>query len=151
MSLEQKECKKITSSNEKGIDKFKVDALLAFFIDKKEKKRDGPGRRKGGTVLGRKKEGRSWEKKERDGPWKKKRGTVLGKKEEGRSWEEKKRDGPGKKKRGTVLGEEKEGRSSEKEKRTSNPKNEKAFSYIKPKSTTKNRAKITIKVNNSSI
>lgn len=90
MSLEQKECKKITSSNEKGIDKFKVDALFAFFIDKKEKKRDGPGREK---------EGRSWEK----------------------------------------------------EKRTSNPKNEKAFSYIKPKSTTKNRAKITIKVNNSSI
>lgn len=90
MSLEQKECKKITSSNEKGIDKFKVDALFAFFIDKKEKKRDGPGR---------KKERRSWEK----------------------------------------------------EKRTSNPKNEKAFSYIKPKSTTKNRAKITIKVNNSSI
>ena len=80
MSLEQKECKKITSSNEKGIDKFKVDALFAFFIDKK-----------------------------------------------------------------------KEGRSLEKEKRTSNPKNEKAFSYIKPKSTTKNRAKITIKVNNSSI
>lgn len=90
MSLEQKECKKITSSNEKGIDKFKVDALFAFFIDKEEKKRDGPGR-------------------------------------------------------------EKEGRSLEKEKRTSNPKNEKAFSYIKPKSTTKNRAKITIKVNNSSI
>lgn len=88
MSLEQKECKKITSSNEKGIDKFKVDALFAFFIDKK--KRDGPGRKK-------------------------------------------------------------EGRSLEKEKRTSNPKNEKAFSYIKPKSTTKNRAKITIKVNNSSI
>ena len=116
MSLEQKECKKITSSNEKGIDKFKVDALFAFFIDKKEKKRDGPGRRKRGTVL-----------------------------------EEKKRDGPRKKKRGTVLGEEREGRSLEKEKRTSNPKNEKAFSYIKPKSTTKNRAKITIKVNNSSI
>ena len=46
MSLEQKECKKITSSNEKGIDKFKVDALFAFFIDKEEKKRDGPGRRK---------------------------------------------------------------------------------------------------------
>ena len=69
MSLEQKECKKITSSNEKGIDKFKVDALFAFFIDKK--KRDGPGRRKRGTVLGRKEEGRSWEKKERDGPWKK--------------------------------------------------------------------------------
>ena len=106
MSLEQKECKKITSSNEKGIDKFKVDALFAFFIDKK-KKRDGPGREK-----------------------------------EGRSW---------KRKRGTVLGEEREGRSLEKEKRTSNPKNEKAFSYIKPKSTTKNRAKITIKVNNSSI
>ena len=98
MSLEQKECKKITSSNEKGIDKFKVDALFAFFIDKKEKKRDGPGRRKRGTVLGRKEEGRSLEK----------------------------------------------------EKRTSNPKNDKAFSYIKPKSTTKNRAKITIKVNNSS-
>ena len=39
MSLEQKEFKKITSSNEKGIDKFKVDALFAFFIDKKEKKR----------------------------------------------------------------------------------------------------------------
>ena len=88
MSLEQKECKKITSSNEKGIDKFKVDALFAFLQIKK--KRDGPGREK---------EGRSWEKKER----------------------------------------------------TSNPKNEKAFSYIKPKSTTKNRAKITIKVNNSSI
>ena len=52
MSLEQKECKKITSSNEKGIDKFKVDALFAFFIDKK-KKRDGPGRRK---------EGRSYKK-----------------------------------------------------------------------------------------
>ncbi len=116
MSLEQKECKKITSSNEKGIDKFKVDALFAFFIDKKEKKRDGPGREK-----------------------------------EGRSSEEKKRDGPGRRKRGTVLEEEKEGRSLEKEKRTSNPKNEKAFSYIKPKSTTKNRAKITIKVNNSSI
>ena len=66
MSLEQKECKKITSSNEKGIDKFKVDALFAFFIDKK--KRDGPGR---------KKEGRSWEKKERDGPWKKKRGPAI--------------------------------------------------------------------------
>lgn len=56
MSLEQKECKKITSSNEKGIDKFKVDALFAFFIDKKEKKRDGPGRRKRGTVLGKRKE-----------------------------------------------------------------------------------------------
>ena len=123
MSLEQKECKKITSSNEKGIDKFKVDALFAFFIDKK--KRDGPGRRK--------------------------RGTVLGKRKEGRSWKKKKRDGPRKKRRGTVLGEEREGRSLEKEKRTSNPKNEKAFSYIKPKSTTKNRAKITIKVNNSSI
>ena len=75
MSLEQKECKKITSSNEKGIDKFKVDALFAFFIDKK--KRDGPGRRKSGTVLGRKEEGRSWEKKERDGPWKKKRGPAI--------------------------------------------------------------------------
>ena len=106
MSLEQKECKKITSSNEKGIDKFKVDALFAFFIDKKK---------------------------------------------EGRSWKKKKRDGPGRRKRGTVLGEEREGRSLEKEKRTSNPKNEKAFSYIKPKSTTKNRANITIKVNNSSI
>ena len=67
MSLEQKECKKITSSNEKGIDKFKVDALFAFFIDKK-KKRDGTGREK---------EGRSWEKKERDGPWKKKRGPAI--------------------------------------------------------------------------
>ena len=133
MSLEQKECKKITSSNEKGIDKFKVDALFAFFIDKEEKKRDGPGREK---------EGRSW---------KRKRGTVLGRKEEGRSWEKKERDGPGRRKRGTVLEEEREGQSLEKEKRTSNPKNEKAFSYIKPKSTTKNRAKITIKVNNSSI
>ena len=61
MSLEQKECKKITSSNEKGIDKFKVDALFAFFIDKK--KRDGPGRRKRGTVLKRKKEGRSLKEK----------------------------------------------------------------------------------------
>ena len=85
MSLEQKECKKITSSNEKGIDKFKVDALFAFFIDKKEKKRDGPGRekegrswkRKRGTVLEEEKEGRSWEKKERDGPWKKKRGPAI--------------------------------------------------------------------------
>ena len=68
MSLEQKECKKITSSNEKGIDKFKVDALFAFFIDKEEKKRDGPGREK---------EGRSWKKKERDSPWKKKRGPAI--------------------------------------------------------------------------
>ena len=75
MSLEQKECKKITSSNEKGIDKFKVDALFAFFIDKK--KRDGPGRRKRGTVLEEEKEGRSWKKKERDGPWKKKRGPAI--------------------------------------------------------------------------
>lgn len=77
MSLEQKECKKITSSNEKGIDKFKVDALFAFFIDKK--KRDGPGRRKRGTVLGGRKEGRSLEEeKNRDGPWRKrKRGTDL--------------------------------------------------------------------------
>ena len=56
MSLEQKECKKITSSNEKGIDKFKVDALFFFFIDKKEKKREGPGRRKRGTVLEKRKE-----------------------------------------------------------------------------------------------
>lgn len=56
MSLEQKECKKITSSNEKGIDKFKVDALFAFFIDKKEKKRDGPWKKKRGTVLGKRKE-----------------------------------------------------------------------------------------------
>ena len=72
MSLEQKECKKITSSNEKGIDKFKVDALFAFFIEKK-KKRDGPGREK---------EGRSWKKKKRDGPGRRKRGTVLGKRKE---------------------------------------------------------------------
>ena len=68
MSLEQKECKKITSSNEKGIDKFKVDALFAFFIDKKEKKRDGPGREQ---------VGRSWKKKKRDGPGKKKRGPAI--------------------------------------------------------------------------
>ena len=140
MSLEQKECKKITSSNEKGIDKFKVDALFAFFIDKK-KKRDGPGREKEGRSWKRKR-GTVLEEKKRDGPGRRKRGTVL---------EEKKRDGPGRRKRGTVLGEEREGRSLEKEKRTSNLKNEKAFSYIKPKSTTKNRAKITIKVNNSSI
>ena len=73
MSLEQKECKKITSSNEKGIDKFKVDALFAFFIDKKEKKRDSPGREK---------EGRSSEEKKRDGPGRRKRGTVLGKRKE---------------------------------------------------------------------
>ena len=110
MSLEQKECKKITSSNEKGIDKFKVDALFAFFIDKKKegrswkkKKRDGPGRRKRGTVLGKKEEGRSLEKKERDGPRKKRRGTVLGEEREGWSLEEKKRDGPGKKKRGPAI------------------------------------------------
>ena len=77
MSLEQKECKKITSSNEKGIDKFKVDALLAFFIDKKEKKRDGPGRRKRGTVLGEEREGWSLEEKKRDGPGKKKRGPAI--------------------------------------------------------------------------
>ena len=51
MSLEQKECKKITSSNEKGIDKFKVDALFAFFIDKKEKKRDGPWKKKRGPAI----------------------------------------------------------------------------------------------------
>ena len=92
MSLEQKECKKITSSNEKGIDKFKVDALFAFFIDKK--KRDGPGRRKRGTVL---------EEKKRDGPGRRKRGTVLGRKEEGRSWEKKERYGPWKKKRGPAI------------------------------------------------
>lgn len=49
MSLEQKECKKITSSNEKGIDKFKVDALFAFFIDKK--KRDGPWKKKRGPAI----------------------------------------------------------------------------------------------------
>ena len=61
MSLEQKECKKITSSNEKGIDKFKVDALFAFFIDKK--KRDGPGRRKRGTVLGKRKEDQQSQKR----------------------------------------------------------------------------------------
>ena len=94
MSLEQKECKKITSSNEKSIDKFKVDALFAFFIDKEEKKRDGPGREK---------EGRSWEKKERDGPGRRKRGTVLGRKEEGRSWKKKERDSPWKKKRGPAI------------------------------------------------
>lgn len=94
MSLEQKECKKITSSNEKGIDKFKVDALFAFFIDKEEKKRDGPGREK---------EGRSSEEKKRDGPGRRKRGTVLGEEKEGRSLEEKKRDGPGKKKRGPAI------------------------------------------------
>ena len=58
MSLEQKECKKITSSNEKGIDKFKVDALFAFFIDKK-------------------KEGRSWKKKKRDGPGRRKQCCQL--------------------------------------------------------------------------
>ena len=81
MSLEQKECKKITSSNEKGIDKFKVDALFAFFIEKK-KKRDGPGRRKRGTVLEEEKEGRSSEEKKRDGPGRRKRGTVLGKRKE---------------------------------------------------------------------
>ena len=69
MSLEQKEFKKITSSNEKGIDKFKVDALFAFFIDKKEKKRDGPGREK---------EGWSWKKKKRDGPGRRKKGTKKG-------------------------------------------------------------------------
>ena len=66
MSLEQKECKKITSSNEKGIDKFKVDALFAFFIDKK--KRDGPGRRKRGTVLEERKKGTVLKEKKRDGP-----------------------------------------------------------------------------------
>ena len=102
MSLEQKECKKITSSNEKGIDKFKVDALFAFFIDKEEKKRDGPGRekegrswkRKRGTVLEEEKEGRSWKRKS---------GTVLEEEKEGRSWEKKERDGPWKKKRGPAI------------------------------------------------
>ena len=98
MSLEQKECKKITSSNEKGIDKFKVDALFAFFIDKEEKKRDGPGREK---------EGRSWKKKKRDGP---------GREKVGRSWKKKKRDGPGRRKRGTVLGKRKEDQQSKKRK-----------------------------------
>ena len=58
------------------------------------KKRDGPGRKKRGTVLEEEKEGRSWKKKKRDGPGKGKRGTVL---------EEKKRDGLGRRKRGTVL------------------------------------------------
>jgi len=107
MSLEQKECKKITSSNEKGIDKFKVDALFAFFIDKKEKKRDGPGREK---------EGRSSEEKKRDGPGRRKRGTVLEEEKEGRSWKKKKRDGPGRRKRGTVLGKRKEDQQSKKRK-----------------------------------
>ena len=47
-------------------------------------------------------------KKKRDGPWRKKRGTVLGGREkEGRSLKEEKRDGPGRRKRGTVLEEEK--------------------------------------------
>ena len=94
MSLEQKECKKITSSNEKGIDKFKVDALFAFFIDKEEKKRDGPGREK---------EGRSSEEKKRDGPGRRKRGTVLEEEKEGRSWKKKERDSPWKKKRGPAI------------------------------------------------
>ncbi len=66
----------------------------------KEEKRDGPGRRKRGTVL---------EEEKRDGPWRKRKiGTVLGGREkEGRSLEEeKKRDGPWRKrKRGTDLKE----------------------------------------------
>ena len=102
MSLEQKECKKITSSNEKGIDKFKVDALFFFFIDKKEKKRDGPGREKEGRSWKRKR-GTVLEEKKRDGPGRRKRGTVLEEEKEGRSWEKKKRDGPWKKKRGPAI------------------------------------------------
>ena len=47
-------------------------------------------------------------KKKRDGPWRKKRGTVLEGRKEGRSLKEEKRDGPGRRKRGTVL-EEKRG------------------------------------------
>ena len=64
----------------------------------KEEKRDGPGRRKRGTVLGGRKEGRSLEEEKRDGP---------GGREEGRSLEEEKnRDGPWRKrKRGTDLKE----------------------------------------------
>lgn len=49
---------------------------------------------KRGTVLGKKKEGRSL---------KKKRGTVLEEKNGDGPGKEKKRDGPGRKKRGTVL------------------------------------------------
>jgi len=48
-------------------------------------------------------------KKKRDGPWRKKRGTVLEGRKEGRSLNEEKRDGPGRRKRGTVLGGRKEG------------------------------------------
>ena len=77
-----------------------------------EEKRDGPWRKKRGTVLEEEKEGRSLEEEKRDGPWRKKRGTVLEgtvleEEKEGRSLEEeKKRDGPWRKrKRGTDLKE----------------------------------------------
>ena len=51
----------------------------------KEEKRDGPWRKKRGTVLGGRKEGRSLKEEKRDGP---------GGRKEGRSLEEEKRDGP---------------------------------------------------------
>ena len=63
-----------------------------------EEKRDGPWRKKRGTVLEGRKEGRSWKKKKRDGPGGRKEGRSLE--------EEKKRDGPWRKrKRGTDLKE----------------------------------------------
>jgi hypothetical protein len=46
-------------------------------------------------------------KKKRDGPWRKKRGTVLEGRKEGRSLKEEKRDGPGGRKEGRSLEEEK--------------------------------------------
>ena len=68
-----------------------------MFLSRK-KKRDGPWRKKRGTVLEGRKEGRSWKKKKRDGPGGRKEGRSLE--------EEKKRDGPWRKrKRGTDLKE----------------------------------------------
>ena len=43
----------------------------------KKKKRDGPEKKERGTVLKRKKEGRSLKEKNGDGPEKEERGTVL--------------------------------------------------------------------------
>jgi len=60
---------------------------------------------KTGTVLKRRKEGRSWREEKGDGPGEKKKGTVLERRKEGRSWREKRWDGPGEKKKGTALEE----------------------------------------------
>ena len=77
---------------------------VSFLFLSRKKKRDGPGGRERGTVLGGRKEGRSLKEEKRDGPGGRERGTVLGGRE-----------------RGTVLEGRKEGRSLEEEKKRDGP------------------------------